>query len=679
MTTFPAASATRYLALFALLAIFFAGTSLEAQQDKRHLRHILVKSEKIADLIIQRIEGGQDFKELARKYSLDVGTRPLGGDLGWGQPQSYEADFSRAAWGIANLGDMAKAKTKFGWHVILFVDGTPGAQTPIPQPAPVAPKPPTTGNPMPLNDRNEDLAVEMTWNRSDYAPGEPMRFFITIKNQSEETLDVFNPELWPLGLLCRYQFGKLNRPLVLPRAWGEDGPPGGFQRPLRAGESLRHQFTLQDYFGEPEQWPIIRMIWRGDTLFSRLDKNFPQLMADSDYPRRKGRWRYYQSTESRASVLPRYSADEKWYVQLFTRGQVWFQIHDPGIPGLIEDFFRAVRHDEYEGKFFSQYTPQDHVAVVMEVPEDPIPFRQPTGTVAWESGTVGLSLDWVKNRPYIGRSLAIGLEKPQEISERAVSIGRIVHVAGKPLEQLESLIGGGKYPTVSLALVYPESLVPEEVRAAAAALPPPTFKTRKIDPSPRTGWKPKLAPSQGRDRASSLKGAPAPKRETPLAKDLPRVLFETERGNFTIELYEDDAPNTVANFILLVESGAYDGRNVVRKVTTDYNKGFVQMGSPDDTVHGHPGFFIRDEPNARPHVTGVVSMAKHPKRPNTGGSQFFVCLDGQPHLNGSFTPFGHIIDGIQVVDQLAKGNRIKRASIVRKRGHEYKPVRIPQN
>ena len=676
MTTSPVSvSATRLLALFAFLALFFAGEALESQ-DKRHLRHILVKSEKIADLIIQRIEGGQDFMELARKYSLDVGTRPLGGDLGWGQPQSYEAEFSRVAWSIEKKGEMAKASTRFGWHVILFVDGKEGAQTTTPQPAtPAVPKP---TNPLPVDDRNEDLKFEMVWTKADYTPGEPMRFFMTVTNESEETLDVFNPELWPLGLLVRYQFGEMNRNLEMPTAWGNDGPPGGFKRPLAPGETIRHQFLLQDYFGEREVWPIIRMIWRGDTLFSRLEKLFPSQMSDPEYPRRKSRWRYYMTEESRASVLPEYKAGEKWYVQLFPRGQIWFEVHDPGIPGLIEDFFDAVRHDEYEDKMFSQFTPKDHVAIVMDLPERPVPFRQPTKAIQWDSGVIGLGLDWIDRRAYVGRSLAIGLQRPQEIGHRAIPIGRIVHVAGKPLEQLEALMSTRKFPTMSLALVYPESLVPEEVLAAAKELDPPSYSRRKLDPSPKVGWKPQIGTREEMKGSSTQKGTAAPKRAEPLAKDLPRVLFETERGNFTIELYEDDAPNTVANFIKLVESGAYNGRNVVRKVTTDYNKGFVQMGSPDDTVHGHPGFFIRDEPNGRPHVTGVVSMARHPKRAHTGGSQFFVCLDGQPHLNGTFTAFGHVIDGIQVVDQLAEGNKIQRATIVRKRGHAYDPVRIPQ-
>ena len=69
-------------------------------------------------------------------------------------------------------------------------------------------------------------------------------------------------------------------------------------------------------------------------------------------------------------------------------------------------------------------------------------------------------------------------------------------------------------------------------------------------------------------------------------------------------------------------------------------------------------------------------MAKT-SNPNTGGSQFFICLDGQPNLDGSFTPFGHVIRGIEVVDKLEERDQIEKITIVRKRNHEYEPQRLP--
>ena len=118
--------------LFILLAITLTG-SLEAQLqggEARNLRHILVKNEAIADAILERLADGGDFKTFARKYSLDVGTKPLGGALDWTVPQSLEPEFARAAWGIAKKGGYAKCKTRHGWHVIQFVDSRPqpGAQ-----------------------------------------------------------------------------------------------------------------------------------------------------------------------------------------------------------------------------------------------------------------------------------------------------------------------------------------------------------------------------------------------------------------------------------------------------------------------------------------------------------------------------------------------------------------------
>ena len=448
---------------------------------------------------------------------------------------------------------------------------------------------------------------------------------------------------------------------------------------LEAGDTLRQQFELQDYYGELSEWPILRMIWRGDTLFGRLEKMIPTVIESPEHPKRKGRWRYYITEESRASILPVYKAGERWFICLFARGKIWIEIHDPRIPDLIEDFLIALRNGAYDGKTITQYQENDHFAVVMEPNKRPIPFRQPGQGIGWDQGVVGLALEWENRSAFIGRSLSFGLEKPDTISMRSVPIGRIVYVEGEPITQIVKVLDERALPpAISLALAYPDSLVPEEVREAANLLPQPRRFDRKIDPTPRAGWQPMIGKEEEMERAGKGRTlSPSDRPPTVLAKDLPHVEVLTNKGSFLVELYEDDAPNTVANFISLIDSGSYDGTGVVRKVVTDYNRGFVQLGSPDDTDTGHPGYFIRDEPNVRRHLTGVLSMARHKTRPNTGGSQFFICLDGQPNLDGSFTPFGHVIRGIEVVDKLEERDQIEKITIVRKRNHEYEPQRLP--
>ncbi len=112
-----------------------------------------------------------------------------------------------------------------------------------------------------------------------------------------------------------------------------------------------------------------------------------------------------------------------------------------------------------------------------------------------------------------------------------------------------------------------------------------------------------------------------------------------------IKFYDDKAPNTVANFEKLANSGFYDNLNFHRVIP-----GFVsQGGCPYGTGTGGPGYTIKCETTGNPykHVLGAVSMA-HAGR-NTGGSQFFICHDAFPHLDGLHTVFGIVTEGIEHV------------------------------
>src|SRR4029079_8655388 len=127
------------------------------------------------------------------------------------------------------------------------------------------------------------------------------------------------------------------------------------------------------------------------------------------------------------------------------------------------------------------------------------------------------------------------------------------------------------------------------------------------------------------------------------ADDLPRVKLQTNKGDITIELFENEAPNTVANFISLVEKGFYDGVPFHR-VLPNF---MAQGGDPKGTGQGGPGYRIKDEfgnKGARAHFRGSLSMA-NTGQPNTNGSQFFLTFKPTPHLNGRHTVFGRVIEG----------------------------------
>jgi cyclophilin family peptidyl-prolyl cis-trans isomerase len=130
------------------------------------------------------------------------------------------------------------------------------------------------------------------------------------------------------------------------------------------------------------------------------------------------------------------------------------------------------------------------------------------------------------------------------------------------------------------------------------------------------------------------------------------VEIVTERGAFAIELAARDAPTTSLSFLQLVRRGYFDGQ-LWHRVVPDF---VAQTGDPRGDGWGGPGYTLRDEINRRRYVRGAVGMAL--SGPDTGGSQFFVTLAPQPHLDGDYAVFGQVVDGLAVVDALRQGDRI---------------------
>lgn len=187
------------------------------------------------------------------------------------------------------------------------------------------------------------------------------------------------------------------------------------------------------------------------------------------------------------------------------------------------------------------------------------------------------------------------------------------------------------------------------------------------------------------------------------ADNLPRVRLRTNRGDLVLELFEDQAPNTVANFISLVERGFYNGLTFHRVID-----GFMaQGGCPRGDGSGGPGYTIACEcyqPNRRQHFRGVLSMAHRGR--DTGGSQFFITFVPTPHLDSRIDPktgqpeidpqtgqpsvghtvFGRVIEGMEVLAKLQRrsptnpeappADKILKAVVLRKRPHDYIPKKI---
>jgi cyclophilin family peptidyl-prolyl cis-trans isomerase len=175
------------------------------------------------------------------------------------------------------------------------------------------------------------------------------------------------------------------------------------------------------------------------------------------------------------------------------------------------------------------------------------------------------------------------------------------------------------------------------------------------------------------------------------ADDLPRVKLTTTKGEITIELFENEAPQSVASFISLVKQGFYNNTPFHRVLP----KFMAQGGDPTGTGTGGPGCNIRGEtnlPNHRKHFRGTLSMA-HSGHPDSGGSQFFLTFVPTPHLNssprGGHTAFGRVVEGMEVLADLQRRSsvhqqnppepdKIIKAEVLRDRGHEYKFDKLPE-
>lgn len=173
------------------------------------------------------------------------------------------------------------------------------------------------------------------------------------------------------------------------------------------------------------------------------------------------------------------------------------------------------------------------------------------------------------------------------------------------------------------------------------------------------------------------------------ADDLPRVKLATSKGDIVLELFENEAPQSVASFLSLVKKGYYDGTPFHRVLPMF----MAQGGDPEGTGQGGPGYSIRNEavqPNHRKHFRGSISMARGQDL-DSAGSQFFLCFRPEPELDERYTVFGRIIDGIEVLGELQRiqpdpreaepphpiPDKLIKAEVLRDRGHDYKFDELP--
>ena len=183
-----------------------------------------------------------------------------------------------------------------------------------------------------------------------------------------------------------------------------------------------------------------------------------------------------------------------------------------------------------------------------------------------------------------------------------------------------------------------------------------------------------------------------------LKNDLPRVELKTTKGTIVLELFENEAPGTVGNFVFLVENGYFDKMLFHQVVEgTIAQTGGFKLDEQGELRGGEgPGYEIKCEcyePDARKHFTGSLSMATKGGRRDSAGSQFFVTLKQNSFINGKHTVFGRVISGYTSVENLERTHRtdqydrdipiegvlkdkILSAKVLRKRAHKYQPDRV---
>jgi cyclophilin family peptidyl-prolyl cis-trans isomerase len=162
---------------------------------------------------------------------------------------------------------------------------------------------------------------------------------------------------------------------------------------------------------------------------------------------------------------------------------------------------------------------------------------------------------------------------------------------------------------------------------------------------------PKAAPPATDTKASDTRKGTRVKQSAVITMD--------KGGEIKIDLYPADAPKTVENFVTLAKKGFYDGLTFHR-----VEPGFVaQGGDPKGNGTGGPGYQIKAEFNKQKHLRGTVAMARS-QHPDSAGSQFYICFKPAPFLDGQYTVFGIVTSGMEVVDGIKIGDKMKSVKIV---------------
>jgi len=626
--------------------------SRAAAAEKVYARHILFpanEEEKAKEVLDQLKNGEIRWDEACARYSVDIYTKHAGGRLGAVTARSRLAEALKNA--ALKLEENSYApepiKTKFGWH-ILYVSKREEIAAPEKKPAEKTETPKAEE----VKKPKARVRVTLSLTRRDPTIAGATTLEITVTNTGKEPARCFRPELLPLGVIL-----KCDPP-------GEKTPEikADYKKKLDATAAafltlLPDQAVVQkvrvsntwDNVGGEGFWEVD---FSGRVLVNALEADkesafVKDLKKNPDYPTVKETWNGITAAEKTGFDYHMIPMGEEFYKKdfyvLFTmRDGSEFLVklsNERNYGRSVRHFIRLVRQGFYEKKSFYKVQEGEFVSA---------------GARNWIEG------DWrgllttissnLLDRVSVKEKDFVLLARPRDIKYEE---GGNFLIALKDLAEY-------KRTGIPVGKVVGGWEVVQKIGTQARS-----YSSSKVIQSARLRLEDELADKWS--NAVRVARGPAPQKGP-----LPLAQIETKNGTIELELYEDDAPNTVANFIELAEKGFYNGLTFHR-----VESWVVQGGDPTGTGRGGPGYKIKDEVNGRTHVLGAVGMAKT-NRPNSAGSQFYICKKPAFHLDrmGQYTVFGKVIKGMDVVDKIEKGDKIVKVTITRKRDHKYVAEKI---
>ncbi|HVR73770.1 MAG TPA: peptidylprolyl isomerase, partial [Planctomycetota bacterium] len=703
-----------------LLPVLASAAHAQAREEVR-ASHILVESKEVADAIHKEIvaAGGDKkaFTNAARKHSKDVTTKLLGGDVGWFGPASgFEQAFTATAFKL-QVGEMsAPVQTPFGWHIIFSADrrekggvviNTPERKSQAPgheghdhgdheghdhgdheghdhgdaphpaTPGPRAenslvphgtPTPGVTGVPVPVEARRSqrgEQALQLTIEtvkssrsypqRQSFRPEEAVEVNLILKNSGQKEQKFFARELIPLGLKVMNQ-GEFQ---PLPGDFSSLAEPESFFATLKPYEIMGIEASLNDYWKNLSTRRYT-VGWDLNTFITNLEGRFPKVKDLPDYAPLAGAMRQrfplmkdvvhrdvsphilqQRSRDLAISVFEERRPGKKYYVQMKLVGETQPVVIalSPEQPAAAKHFADLVLEGFYDNLDFFDIQKGDFLlggsptrnaggAPAMQLPQirNDAKLDHKRGTVSFLSRNVRSKAP-VRGGE-VGSIFVVCLKPHPEWNDEHVPFGEVV--AGlEILEKKEQSPVAFKEVTLLSEEQYTGAV------AEIAANPPPVLGN-------------------------------------------PEAVLKTSKGSITVELFEDAARNTTANFVSLATSGFFskDSTGTGKQkffLTKDEagNSLFAQTGSPTNDLEGGPGYSIPSETSPKKHIRGALSMVvaydEGAKKyvPDTAGSQFFICLRDIPYYDyeKNFTVFGQVKEGLDVLAKLQEGDTLDSVEI----------------